>query len=213
MEPCFRRYGVEDIIVWNDEEMTGQLTAWTDCAAWIATNRKDYIGTWHLEDDVIPCKDFKTISETVIGEGNMIVQGFITDNPFSDFKGETGILPVRYLPYGMQCLYIPNDYLKGFIYFADNYVKPGLYHKRQYECGTLYSDNVLRGMMRKYYPNAMVNILEKCMVEHIDDMIGGRSIRKQAYTKRKARSFDNLEEVEQLRKWVKAYGYNGQTKN
>jgi len=210
MIPCFERYGIKDIIVWNDVKMEGQLQAWTKCAEWIVMNKPDYEGTWHLEDDVVPCKNFKAIADSVSAEG-IIVQGFVTNNPFADFKGKTGKLPVQCLPYGMQCIYIPNFYLKGFIYFVDKYVNTGLYHKRQYDCGTLYSDNVFRGLVRKYCKDSCVNILEDCMVEHIDYLIGGRSIKKQKFTDRRAIKFDNYEEVELLKRWVEQEGKYGQT--
>lgn len=201
MVPCFKRYGIQDIIVWNDEQMIGQLNAWTDCARWIVSEKNEYRGTWHLEDDVVPCKNFKTLSEQLSGK-SIVVQGFITDNKFFGFKGETGILPFQYLPYGMQCIYIPNLYLKGFIDFVDTFVKTGMYRKKQYECGTLYSDAVFRTFMKRYYKDTLINNLDDCMVEHVDYLIGGSSVRKQKDTKAKARKFDNYEEVERLERWL-----------
>lgn len=212
MFPCFWRYGVRDIAVWNDESMHGQLSAWVDCAKWIMQEKANYDGTWHLEDDVVPCKKFKEISEDLAADG-IIVQGFTTECRFADFKGKTGVLPVEYLPYGMQCTYIPNRYLDGFISFTDNYVKTGLYKKRQYDCGTLYSDNVFRGFMRKYHKGDMVNVLDNCMVEHVDYLIGGRSVGKQPKVDRKARKFDNYEEVRRLERWINKERYNGETKD
>ena len=199
MIPCFKRYGITDIIIWNDEKMEGQLHAWTKCAEWIVLNKQEFDGTWHLEDDVIPCKNFKTISEDKAKDG-IIVQGFTTNYKFADFKGKTGIVSVKDLPYGMQCIYIPNFYLKGYIYFVSEFVNKGAYKKRQYDCGTLYSDNVFRGFLRKYCRNAVVNVLDNCMVEHIDYLIGGRSV-KQTSVDRKATKFDNYEEVELLKEW------------
>lgn len=211
MVPCFKRYGVENIVVWNDEEMEGQLTAWTKCAVWIL--EQGYKGAWHLEDDVVPCKRFKEISEGLELE-NRIVQGFITENRFFDFKGKTGIVPVHDLPYGMQCMYIPELYTLGFVYFMKRFVEKGLYRKGQYERGTLYSDDVLRGLLRRECKKDFVNCLDDCMVEHIDYLIGGRSVPKGAKEgNRTARKFDNYEEVERLKEWVRETDYNGKTKN
>lgn len=210
MLPCFERYGIRNIEVWNDEKMQGQLNAWTECAWWIALNKGDYDGVWHLEDDVVPCKKFKEISEA-LAKQDIIVQGFTTNCRFTGFKGRTGIVPLDDLPYGMQCFYVPQRFLKGYLYFIDKYVKTKLYKSRQYDCGTLYSDNVFKGYLKRFYPNIIVNILENCMVEHIDYLIGGRSVKGEK-TDRRACRFDNYEEVERLKEWIKEVDY-GKTKN
>lgn len=215
MIPCFKRYGVEDIIISNDEKMIGQLNAWTDCARQIINEKFDYDGTWHLEDDVVPCKNFKELSEN-LPETADVIQGFITDNKLFDFNGTTGITGIENLPYGTQCIYIPNRYLKGFIRFVDEYVKTGNYRARQYNCGTLYADAVFRTYMRKYHKNATVNNLDSCMVEHVDYLIGGRSVKKQVLHNTKARKFDNYYEVERLSIWADVFikgGKDGKTKN
>lgn len=209
--PCFKNYGIQNIVVWNDSIMKGQLDAWTDCARWIL-EQKEYRYTWHLEDDVIPCKMFKEISETVMDD-DMITQGFITDYIYAGFKGKTGFLSLKDMPYGMQCIGIPNKYLNGYVQFVDEYVKNGLYRKRQYDCGTLYSDNVFLGYMKKYHSNVLVNVMGDCMVEHIDYLIGGRSVRAKNEGIRKAVRFDNREEVERLKEWSKRRNTSGKTEN
>lgn len=211
MIPCFKRYGIKDIQVWNDEEMKGQLKAWNDCAWWILINKGDYDGVWHLEDDVIPCRNFKNISEQLAMQ-DIIVQGFTTECIFTGFKGKTGLISVNDLPYGMQCFYIPQKYLVGYLYFVDKYVKTRLYKSKQYDCNTLYSDNVFKGYLKRFYPNEKVNVLDDCMVEHIDYLIGGRSVRRKK-TDRRARKFNNYKEVEHLKEWIEKEDYNGTTTN
>ena len=214
MIPCFKRYGIENIKVWNDVEMIGQLRAWTDCARWIISEKSDYEGTWHLEDDVIPCKDFKALSETLPQTAD-IIQGFITENKLFDFNGKTGVTSVKDLPYGTQCIYIPNRFLQGFVKFFDEVVSTGDYRARQFNCGTLYADNVFRGYMRRYHNDVTVNNLDSCMVEHIDYLIGGRSVKKQVLHDTKARKFDNYYEVVRLKVWTDFIreAENGKTEN
>ena len=208
MIPCFKRYGIENIVVWNDAEMIGQLNAWTDCARWILKEKSDYDGTWHLEDDVVPCKQFKALSEELPATAD-IIQGFITENKDFDFNGTTGIASVKDLPYGTQCIYIPNSYLQGFIAFMDNIVKTGKYRAGQYNRGTLYADAVLRAYLRKYHRNITINNLDSCMVEHVDYLIGGRSVKKQVLRNTKARKFDNYYEVERLSIWTDVFMKGG----
>ena len=202
MVPCFKKYGINNMIVWNDEDMIGQLNAWTDCARWILLKKSDYIGTWHLEDDVLPCQNFKELSEK-LPETADVIQGFITENKDFDFNGTIGLSTIKDLPYGTQCIYIPNAFLDGFVKFFDEYVKTGNYRARQYNCGTLYADAVLRAYLRRYHRNATLNNLDSCMVEHIDYLIGGRSVKNQKLHNTKARKFDNYDEVKNLELWSK----------
>lgn len=204
MIPCFKRYGIKDIYVWNDEKMIGQLDAWTDCARWIVEEKSDFCGTWHLEDDVIPCKEFKRLSESLPAMAE-IIQGFITENKDFDFNGTLGVSTVKDLSYGTQCIYIPNSFLKGFIQFVDEYVKTYNYRAGQYRRGTLYADAVLRAYLRRYHKDATICNPDSCMVEHIDYLIGGRSVKKQKLYTTKARKFDNYYEVERLKIWTDVF--------
>lgn len=126
----------------------------------------NYEGTWHLQDDVIVCHDFKEQTEKL---DNGIVCGFCCkyDNP-----EDTGIVPVQKMWWSFPCIRIPNNiayecatwyyrYLKGNTIY-DEYLKSGVN-----------DDWVFRHYVWDYYKDMAALNLVPNLVDHIDYLIGG----------------------------------------
>lgn len=197
MIPSFLEQGIKPI-VWNDAEMVGQLPAWVDCAKWILENYNIYDGTWHLEDDVVLCKDFRKKTEELSNRTN-IVQGFRCKWFSKNLYELTGMQPVKNLMPGSQCIFIPNYYLIDFVRFFDEKIKTGQFLKSEWDRGVLYSDNAFKRYLKKNFPDAEINQLEDSLVDHVDYLLGGSSMNvNREHLVCRAVKFDNCEEVLRL---------------
>ena len=54
LAPALQAQGADEIEIWNDAEGRGNLAS---CMASFAARTGDG-GTWHIQDDVLPCRDF-----------------------------------------------------------------------------------------------------------------------------------------------------------
>lgn len=201
--PILIKYGIneKDIVVWNDTEFKGQLKAWLECAEEILKTDSIYDGCWHLEDDVVPCKDFLNLTSQP--PQNDIVQGFRCKE-FDDHYDCIGKQPIDKILYGSQCIWIPNVYLKSMLKMFEEEVLTGKRRKPLYDAGKFYSDTLLKCAMNKYHKYTFVYNLENSLVDHIDYLIGGSSvgvIRSKKICR--AIKFDNQEEIDKLEQKLK----------
>ena len=144
--------------------------------------------TWHFEDDVLPDKRFLKWAEQYEDvEG--IVCGFGTTAIYGKAKPE-------YMWYSFPCIRIPNYYLKGF----ERWVREGRDEdvKRRVELG-----KGIDFLFHKYVEKNPVPIYHTypCMVEHIDDLIGGSLINERDKPIRAVR-FEDTEAIEELKRWL-----------
>ena len=191
----------EDIIYWNDDKGYGNLTSWVKSCEWCNNNLDMYDGTWHLQDDIVICREFKKRCEELANQ-NDIICGFFEK---STLKQQPFKFGGRKTPKEMcnsfQCIYIPNYLLKMFPMWFDDKVS-GTYYKVNkngdircdavgvYETSKLgyaklnkNDDAIFNRYLREKYPNQFVYNLEKPLVQHIDYLLGGSLLydRKSVY--------------------------------
>ena len=146
--------------------------------------------TWHLEDDVLPDRRImKWMRELESREG--IICGFGTTEIYGEVEPED-------MWYSFPCIRIPNDYLIGF--------EKWLYHNWMDEDVAM---RVAIGkgidfLFRKYVIQNPIPIYHHnpCMVEHIDEYIGGSLINERDKPI-KAIRFEDTERLAELKDWVK----------
>ena len=102
--PELRSQGAEDIEIWCDRERRSNLRACMDSFA----ARKGDGGTWHLQDDVLPCSDFVRRCEE-LDEG--VAYGFACRN-FGDRLDAWGLVYAPDAWHSFQCLRIPDAYAR-----------------------------------------------------------------------------------------------------
>ena len=173
--PSMIKQGIksDDIIISNDVDKKGNLQMFLESMRWIKDNLEDNQGTWHLQDDVIICHDFKKrTEENVVSDG--IVCGFVSGKYNKVNKEYIGQTPLIRAWCSFPCIYIPNKYAKEFldwIEVAKN--KENEYdYKKRYESNR-HDDFFFIHFLREIHPEVFAYHVKPCLVDHIDYLIGG----------------------------------------
>ncbi len=182
----------DDITIWMDREQHGNLRSWVESCESL---RGIPGGTWHIQDDVLICRDFaKRISEHDSG----IVCGFCHDlyEPHQLYiLGKT--LPFNMWRSSFQCIRIPNSIASDFAkWFTTAKYREDLRH---YVSTGKCDDSIFHVYMNEERCYEPVFNLAPHLVEHVDWLIGGSSINTwRCYIARGAYFYDD-DLVEELR--------------
>ena len=128
-------------------------------------------GMWHLQDDVILCRDFKERTEKY---DNGVICGFSSyyDERKHWASGESNGLKMWY---SFPCIRIPTPLIKEYIDWFNIYV----WRDHQYDRWTKankYDDTIWRIYMEQYHPQMPVLNLAPNLVDHVDFLLGGSQI-------------------------------------
>lgn len=165
--PSMKAQGItdEEIIVWNDEKQEGNLPAFIASMRACASQPG---GVWHLQDDVIICRQFAELTREN-DEG--LVCGFHCKN-FGKYPETHGRVPAFLAWYSFPCIRIPNDLAAGFLEWFDNV------GAKQY--GSQYVDKKHDDWFFAKYCEDQKDLrvlnLKPNLVDHIDYLIGGTLI-------------------------------------
>ena len=169
--PMLQEQGADNIEVWNDIRKEGNLKACMDSfAARIGDG-----GTWHIQDDVLPARDFlKQCKEHDEG----LVYGFCCRN-FDDRLDAYGEVYVPDAWNSFQCVRIPNAYarecaawVRGMKWQNES---PSVYLSALWKLGKG-DDSFFHEFMSCRHPYETALNLKPNIVEHIDYIIGGTSL-------------------------------------
>ena len=178
------------ITVWCDHEGKGNLKAYLESYKDLPIDGN----TWHLEDDVLPDRHFKQwITEMESTEG--IICGYGSKG----YKNTLGqIKAPEDMWYSFPCIRIPNAYLKDMLPWLEEIQKTDRDIMRKVEAG-----KGIDYIFRRYVIDHPIPIYhhDPCLVEHIDDYIGG-SLTNIRGASPKAIRFDDAEGVEELKRWA-----------
>ena len=183
----------ENILVWTDRKGEGCLKAY------LASYRSmDEEGdTWHLEDDVLPGQAFIRTAEDLEGIQG-IMCGFGSEAYCRDMKpGRAHSATEMY--YSFPCIRIPNRLIRMFLAWYE------VAAKKQKYAGFIeqnkHTDLLFRCFIDEVVPDPVIYNLYPCLVEHVDDMLGGSLVNPDRDEQAKALTFDDVEALEELRKW------------
>ncbi len=200
--PALTRQGIREgeIRVWNDTGGRGCLLSCMDafeaCGAYVGD-------TWHLQDDVIPCRDFaeraQTLRETEPGK---VISGFCCTN-FLHQSVKAGIVTARDMWYSFPCIRIP-DTLAGACaewFFTDA-------RKREQFRGWVrenkYDDSFFMAFMRERHADEPQLNLAPNLVDHVDWLIGGTIVNPKRSSKiNRAAYWEDEETVRELERKLK----------
>ena len=160
----------EDIIVWNDERGRGNLFS---CMDSFASCRGVDGGTWHLQDDVLICRDFAEYTQEFVGD--QVVCGFC----FSGYENGTPITGEVYSVLMWQssfpCIYIPNAIAAECAewFFKDARYRPEF---ADWVASRKKDDTFFRTFFVERHRDEKVINLAPHLVEHVDYIIGGSTI-------------------------------------
>lgn len=167
--PSLQEQGV-DSTVWCDN-VDGSLKSYIK-----SFHSLPYSGyTWHLQDDVIVCSDFKKRCED-LGE-NRIACGFYSRYDVKDKHTKSGEVTEEEMWYSFPCIGMPNIIASDF---ADWLLRDEIQHKYQaYMQYNKYEDMLFRFYIVECLGGATVINIEPNLVDHVDYLIGGSKINVQ----------------------------------
>ena len=165
--PILCAQGAEDIEIWNDTEGKGNLEACMEAFE----SREGDGGTWHIQDDVLPCRDFvKRCSEFDAG----VVFGFACRN-FNDNVGAWGRVYTPDAWNSFQCVRIPDPLARECAaWFRDGswQLSPSPELPILVKLGKG-DDTMFHEFLQDRHWDAQVVNLRPNLVEHIDWLLGG----------------------------------------
>lgn len=193
--PSMRAQGIEDVEIWNDTEGKGNLFS---CMESFRACGERPGGTWHLQDDVILCRDFAERTRAADG----VVCGFGCRN-FGISMQERGRVPMVFMWYSFPCIHIPN-HLAGecAAWFFEDAI-----HRTKYAAQVSdrrHDDWFWREFLLERHKDLWVTNLVPNLVDHVDYLLGGTLINQQRrlQTNRSA-FFEDLDLVAELESKIK----------
>ena len=182
LAPSMLKQGIkkEDIIIVSDREGIGNL------ASWISSLLKVNEDTWHLQDDVIICSEFKDRTE-VYSYLNTIVCGFVHYEFNTGSTLQTGFTIPKFMFMSFPCIFIPKRYSDEFIEWINN---PTIKEKYKEKIATGKNDDLLfYKYFNEVHKNTKIYNCKPCLVDHIDYLIGGSSVNHREYEGQQVRAY------------------------
>ena len=169
--PELRRQGAESIDVFVDRVKLGNL----DACMQSFRHCEGYGGTWHIQDDVLPCRDFVKRCREYESDG--VVYGFCNEQ-FLDDPEMTGRVRVSDVWHSFQCVRIPDAYARECAewFYSNGWHKstlPELVILRGQHRG---DDTFFREFLKLCHGDESFTNAAPNLVEHVDWIIGGSII-------------------------------------
>ncbi len=189
--PSMLEQGIEkdDITIYNDIKCEGNLRACLN--AFLSVPNDDH-GTWHLQDDIIICKDFKERTERY---DKGLVAGFNSfyDEQKHDGPGET---TQDKMWFSFPCIRIPNQYTRECAKWVDEYIIGNPIYEKYWKDGKN-DDWAFRQYLNAFHKEDKALNLAPNLVDHIDYLLGGGSGGKRNRSAR-ALYFNDTELIKEL---------------
>lgn len=182
--PALQDQGLNNIIIVNDKYKIGNLLAFV-----LSLDKAG--DAWHLQDDVIICKDFaKRIKKYKNLSCGFCAEGFEVGEIV---EGKTNI---KNMWYSFPCLFIPGDLAQEFYNWFMEEEKAADF-KQMISTGKM-DDLIFKEYLINYHPKMEVNNISPNLVDHIDFLIGGSIANRSRSKIARAKSFPDPEEVKKL---------------
>lgn len=168
--PSMQAQGIENINVFVDEHGLGCLQSFVISSKEYC-NENTNEGTWHLQDDVLICSDFKERTEKLDYD---IMCGFACtydDNP------SPGDCNPKTMWWSFPCIRIPDNIVWGFARWMDKRWTDSNY--RMYVRAKKFDDLLFKIFLEDNYPTYNVHNISPNLINHIDYLLGGSVINKQ----------------------------------
>ena len=202
MLPELDRQGIENVIVWNDAKRKGNLIS---CMESFATCEGDG-GTWHLQDDVLLCRDFAERIEAL--PTDRIICGFVNEygGPDCNLRGDVYAADMWY---SFPCIFIPNRIARECSeWFISGDWKRDANALTYAVIGDDFSrgdDYFFREFVEIRHGTETVLNLAPCLVEHVDWLVGGSVVNAYRGFKARAVYWDDEDLVDDLKNRIKAH--------
>lgn len=194
--PELERQGADEIEIWNDAEGKGNLRA---CLESFAARTGDG-GTWHIQDDVLLCRDFV---QRCREHDEGVVYGFCNVQ-FTDDPAQTGVVSVEDAWHSFQCLRIPDAYARECAAWFEGPGKTSALYPIWIGSGKM-DDDVFRTFLLDRHGRETVENLRPNLVEHVDWIIGGSILSPWRGYIARAHFWDDEELVRELKESVRGH--------
>ena len=198
--PMLKEQGAENIDVWNDVHKHGNLKSCMDAFASMEGDG----GTWHIQDDVLPCHDFVKRCEEH-DEG--LVYGFCCRN-FNDRLDAAGEVYVCDAWNSFQCVRIPNKYARE----CSEWVYSKKWQTESYlpELQILFGlnkgdDTFFHEFIQIRHGHETALNLKPNLVDHVDWLVGGSALQTWRDYIARAEFFEDQYLVDELSERIKRY--------
>jgi len=165
--PSMIKQGIseDDILVDNDDIKRGCLNSYIHSLGLVHTAIG---GTWHLQDDILICSDFREITEA-FDKG--IVCGFCS---YYSKDVPSGVRPIKDLWYSFPCIRIPNIVFRRFIIWVTSAEIQTKY--QAYIKDNKFVDMLFRKYVLLHHADKTVRNLNPNIIENVDYLLGGSII-------------------------------------
>lgn len=190
--PSMLEQGIDEasIRVYNDEKHEGNLRACLNAFASCEGNG----GTWHLQDDVCICKDFKERTERY---DKGLVCGFSSLFYDGDIEEKKGVVTRENMWFSFPCIRIPDAWARESAWWVDEYIIGNPIYEKWWKDG-VNDDWAFRTYLKEVHPDCKALNIMPCLVDHIDWLIGGGSGKKQRMHPVRAQYWNSPELVTEL---------------
>lgn len=180
-----------DITVYNDKDKEGNLRA---CMNAFKSCPDDLEGTWHLQDDVIICRDFRKRTEMY---DNGLVCGFSSKLYDGDIKEKRGAVPRVRMWFSFPCIRIPNKWARWCADWVLKYIIGNPVYRQYWEKG-VNDDWAFRQYLKEFQRDCVALNIMPNLVDHVDYLLGGGSggMRKDSCRSQYWEDDDLVEELE-----------------
>lgn len=194
LAPELERQGADEVEIWNDTEGKGNLRA---CMEAFASRTGDG-GTWHIQDDVLLCRDFV---ERCRKHDEGVVYGFCCEQ-FTDDPAKVGRVPVKDAWHSFQCVRIPDAYARECAAWLEGPGRTSGMYPIWIKSGKM-DDDVFRTFLTDRHGSETVENLGPNLVEHVDWIVGGSVLSPWRGYLARAHFWDDEDLVRELQEAVK----------
>lgn len=164
--PSMQAQGITNIDVKCDDDGLGCLE---NCMKIFGEMPDDDDGTWHLQDDIIICHDFKERTEQF---DESIVCGYVYTRNM-----KFGLVKPDKMWWSFPCIRIPNRIARECSRWYYDFAK-GFWKYWEWVDMKKCDDNMFREFMITHYPYYDVLNLAPNLVDHVDYLIGGSVVNR-----------------------------------
>lgn len=197
LAPMLLKQGAEEVEIWNDSDKQGNLLA---CMRSFEARMGDS-GTWHIQDDVLPCRDFVERCRAV---DSGVVYGFCNEQ-FTDDPDQTGRVHVESAWHSFQCVRIPDEYARECAewFFSREFEDIKTAEMAVLEEAGKGDDTFFREFLCTKHPYDLVLNAKPNLVEHVDWIVGGSILHPWRGYLSRAYYWNDEELVTELKQMVK----------
>ena len=196
--PSMKEQGITDITIKCDYWGYGNLKY---CMT-VFSQMTGEGGAWHLQDDVIICRDFAERTNSLVSKygENTVICGYAWNE--DDNREKWGYVDPSDMWWSFPCIYIPNNIARDCArWFFTQSQKMSEYE--EYVRANKFDDMFMKDYLVKYVGDRVIN-LKPNLVDHIDFLVGGTTINAIRQKKQtRAQYFEDTDLVTELENKLK----------